>query len=44
MYEELIQRLRNDAKNQEQVLHIWDLTQNGVGMRSLATSTIIPNC
>ena len=28
MYEELIQRLRNDAKNQEQVLHICDSTRD----------------
>lgn len=30
MYEELIQRLRNDAKNQEQVLHICDSTKNAL--------------
>lgn len=30
MYEELIQRLRNDAKNQEQVLHICDSTRNAL--------------
>ena len=30
MYEELIQRLRNDAKNQEQMLHICDSTKNAL--------------